>query len=115
MTIVHTVQANRIMVAIHGDLDMKTADPLRDALDALLERYPGKGLQLDLASVEFIDSSGLGVILGRYRKLKEQGLCVLLTGVRPTVRHVLEVAGIPSIMAVSEASSHVFSRDLREM
>lgn len=102
MTIVHAVQGSRITVAINGDLDLKTAEPLRDALDQLIERYKDKQLVLDLAEVDFIDSSGLGVILGRYRRLAAQGRTLSLVGVKPGVRIVFDMAGIPSIISVSD-------------
>ncbi|MDA8193286.1 MAG: anti-sigma factor antagonist [Thermaerobacter sp.] len=102
MTFVHTVQAGRITVAVSGDLDLKTAAPLREALDGLINRYPDRQLVLDLAEVDFVDSSGLGVILGRYRKLSASGRSMALSGVKPPVWMVLELAGVLSIMPVSE-------------
>ncbi len=101
MTIVHTIQGNRILVAIHGDLDLPTAAPLREALDELLDRYRDKGLVLDLSEVSFIDSSGIGVVLGRYKRMAGRSLS--LTGVRPNVRGVLELAGITAIIPMSDA------------
>jgi stage II sporulation protein AA (anti-sigma F factor antagonist) len=101
MTIVHTIQGSRILVAIHGDLDLPTAAPLREALDELLDRYRDKGLVLDLSEVNFIDSSGLGVILGRYKRMTGRPLSLI--GVRPNVRAVLELAGITAIIPVADA------------
>lgn len=103
MTIVHTVQGGHVRVAVKGDMDLKTADPLREALDKLLDRYRDRNLLLDLSEVGFVDSSGLGVILGRYRRLSAQGRTIALTGVRPHVRSVLELAGIDSIMSITES------------
>lgn len=113
MTIVHTVQGPRITVAVKGDLDLKTADPLRDALDRLIERYRDKHLILDLTEVDFVDSSGLGVILGRYRRLAGQGRTMALTGAKPAVRSVLDMAGIGSIMSVSDSVGRSPVRDGR--
>ncbi len=101
MTIVHTIQGSRILVAVNGDLDLTSAAPLRDALDELIDRYREKSLVLDLADVDFIDSSGLGVILGRFRRMSGRPLS--LVGVRPAVKAVLELAGITSILPVADA------------
>lgn len=100
MTIMHTIQGRHVRVAVKGDLDLKTAEPLRDALDKLVDRYRDKNLVLDLTEVEFVDSSGLGVILGRYRRLSSQGRQISLTGVKPSVRAVLELAGVDSIISI---------------
>lgn len=90
-------------MVLKGDLDLKTADPLRDALDKLIDRYRDRSVVLDLSEVGFVDSSGLGVILGRYRKLSAQGRTISIAGVRPPVRAVLELAGIDSIMNISDS------------
>ncbi len=103
MTIVHTIQPTRIVVAVNGDLDLKTADPLREALDALIDRYRDKDLIIDLADVDFIDSSGLGVILGRYRRLAQRNRTVSLAGIRPSVRTVLDLAGILTSITVIDS------------
>lgn len=103
MTIVHALKADRIVVGIKGDLDLKTSTPLREALEQLIMRYPDRHLLLDLSEVEFVDSSGLGVILGRYRRLQETGRTLSLVGVRSSVRAVLELAGIDSIISVTDA------------
>lgn len=103
MTIVHAVQGNYVLVGLKGDMDLKTADPLREALDKLIDRYRNKNLVLDLGDVDFVDSSGLGVILGRYRRLQGQGRTISLQGVKPSVKVVLELAGIDSIINVSES------------
>ncbi len=102
MTIVHLPEPTRVRVAITGDLDLTTADSLRERLDDLIVRYPDKDLILDLKDVPFIDSSGLGVILGRYRRLQDRGRRMGLIGVRANVRSVLEVAGVSRIISVGE-------------
>ncbi len=104
MTIMHAVQGSHVRVALKGDLDLKTADPLRQALDKLSDHYRDRNLLLDLSEVGFVDSSGLGVILGRYRRLAAQGRTIAIVGVRPQVRAVLELAGIDSIINVSDAA-----------
>lgn len=103
MTIMHAIQDHQVRVVLKGDLDLKTADPLREALDKLCERYRDRNIVLDLAEVDFIDSSGLGVILGRYRRLVNQGRTITLAGVKPSVRTVLELAGIDSIIAIIDS------------
>jgi stage II sporulation protein AA (anti-sigma F factor antagonist) len=102
MTIVHLPEPTRVRVAITGDLDLTTADSLRERLDDLIVRYPDKDLILDLKDVPFIDSSGLGVILGRYRRLQDRGRRMGLIGVRANVRSVLDVAGVSRIISVGE-------------
>lgn len=112
MTIVHLLDGNRLILALSGDLDLTTADALAEALDDILNHYPQKEVALDLGEVDFIDSSGLGVILGRYRRLSRQGRALSLVSVRPQVRAVFEIAGIPAIMPVLSSGVKSSTRGL---
>jgi stage II sporulation protein AA (anti-sigma F factor antagonist) len=107
VTILHTVEPARVLVALAGDLDLTVATPLREALDRLIDRHPDRDLVLDLSEVGFVDSSGLGVMLGRYRRLHERGKTLRLIGVRPPVMTVLKVAGLTQILSISEVSDRV--------
>jgi len=111
MTIIHMLDGNRLLLGLNGDLDLTTADALAQALDDLLNRYPQDEVALDLGEVNFIDSSGLGVILGRYRRLSRQGRHLSLVAVRPGVRVVLEIAGIPSLIPVAYSGLKSSVRD----
>jgi stage II sporulation protein AA (anti-sigma F factor antagonist) len=101
MTIVHMLDGNRLVLALNGELDLTTSDALAQALDEMLNHFPQKQVALDLGEVDFIDSSGLGVILGRYRRLNQQGRQLSLVSVKPNVRVILEIAGILSLVPVS--------------
>lgn len=91
-----------VVVRLEGDLDLAVADVLREALDALVAKYPERDLVLDLAGVSFIDSSGLGVILGRHRRLQARGRRLLLAGVGPPVKGILTTAGLGRILPMDE-------------
>ena len=65
-------------VRLKGDIDHHSADGLREKLDKLIDREMPECLILDFSEVGLMDSSGIGLILGRYKKLKARGgrLCV---------------------------------------
>jgi stage II sporulation protein AA (anti-sigma F factor antagonist) len=100
MPITYRVDPGVVTVQLDRDLDLSTAPDARAALDALLDRYPDHDMVMDLEAVRFVDSSGLGVILGRYRRLAASGRALHLTGVHPAVHAVLTVAGIRQIMSI---------------
>ncbi|GAW91349.1 anti-sigma F factor antagonist [Calderihabitans maritimus] len=87
-----------LIVDLQGELDLLVADNFRSEIDRCLEEWPVRNLLLDLKEVTFIDSSGLGVILGRYKKVTERGGKVLLTGARPQIKKILELSGLLKIM-----------------
>jgi stage II sporulation protein AA (anti-sigma F factor antagonist) len=107
------VEARQIVVALQGELDLTTADSLRDALDTLLDRYPGRDLVVDMSRVDFLDSSGLGVLLGRYRRLEAAGRKLRLVGVRPAVKAVLRIAGVTRLAVVEDVPERPTARPRR--
>jgi len=91
-------QQDTLLVRLGGELDLGTADKLRLALDKELMNKGSKYLILNLSRVTFIDSSGLGVILGRYKRLSRSGGKVFLVGAQPPVKRILELSGLLQIM-----------------
>lgn len=91
-------QPDTLLVRLGGELDLGVADKLRKALDSQLAEKKTKYLILNLSRVTFIDSSGLGVILGRYKRLVHSGGKVILVGAQPQVKRILELSGLLQIM-----------------
>lgn len=87
-----------LIARLSGDLDLGIADHLRSALDEALDNQPVRNIVLNLANVSFIDSSVLGVLLGRYKRITKIGGKVCLVEPQPQVRRVLELSGLLHIM-----------------
>lgn len=92
------VKGDTLLVRPGGELDMGVADYFRGALEEALDREQARNLLFNLARVSFIDSSGLGVILGRYRRVAKNGGKVFIVSPQPQVRKVLELSGLLRIM-----------------
>ena len=58
-----SAEGDRLTVSVGGEIDHHGAAPLRDGIDALIWEYRPKHLYLDMSGVEFMDSSGLGLIM----------------------------------------------------
>ena len=82
-----------LVVCITGDVDHHSAAGIREEIDRLLEEKKPNALLLDLGGTDFMDSSGLGLILGRKRKTEEMGIGLLIN---PTdgCRKILRLAGM---------------------
>lgn len=93
MEVRHEVIDGVRVLRLRGELDLHGAESLR-----LAGREAGEGsgadMVIDLRGVTFIDSSGLGALLGRYRQVTYGGGRVVLVGGPPQVRQVLELAGV---------------------
>lgn len=85
---------SKLTARIKGELDHHSAAQARTQLDALLSDKGIRELRLDLTGLTFMDSSGLGVILGRYRIIAGRGGRVLIGGANRTIDRILRMAGI---------------------
>ena len=92
------VKNNSLVVRLGGELDLKIINYLRDTLEEALDKNTVKHIILNMNSVTFIDSSALGVILGRYKRVTQNGGKVCLVGIRPMVKRILELSGLLRIM-----------------
>lgn len=90
---------NGILIAhIKGELDHHTAAPIRKGIDRSMKVYECNDLILDFSGVEFMDSSGIGIALGRYKKLAKSGGKLCIAGCSPYIETILEMAGVFSII-----------------
>jgi stage II sporulation protein AA (anti-sigma F factor antagonist) len=88
-----------LFVRPQGELDLSVTDDFRKILEDNLKKHPIDHLVFNLSQVSFLDSSGLGVILGRYKRLAQQGGRVSLVGPQPQVHRILTLSGLLTVMA----------------
>ncbi len=112
---VRTRRVDGVLVAsLHGELDDHAADSVRRALDRELDAMSRPRLVLDLKGVTFMDSSGLGVILGRYRKIAERGGQMRIASVPAPVHKLFAISGLHKIMPIHAEQSEAV-RALKEV
>ncbi len=98
---VRTKRVGGVLVAsLQGELDDHSADAVRKALDRELDAMSPPRLVLDLEGVTFMDSSGLGVILGRYRKISERGGQMRIASVPAQIHKLFAISGLHKVMHV---------------
>lgn len=83
-----------LTAALTGEIDHHNAKAAREAIDKAVFKHRPTRLALELSGVGFMDSSGLGLILGRCALCEELGIAVTLESPSLRVRKVLAVAGI---------------------
>lgn len=94
------IKKNNLIVKVSGELDLVIAKEFSETIDKVLLDKPVKNLMLDVSKVSFIDSSGLGAILGRYKIISQQGGKMSIYGAIPSVYRILELSGILKIIPV---------------
>ena len=93
-------QEDELYLRLCGEVDHHSAGALRRDVDALICELRPRRMMLDLSAVGFMDSSGLGFIMGRYSLLRELGGTLEIVDPSPATLRILELAGIKRIIPV---------------
>ncbi|MBP5289777.1 MAG: STAS domain-containing protein [Clostridia bacterium] len=91
-----------LVVRVLGDVDHHTSLGLREEIDRQMTAAAPRRLVLDLSGTEFMDSSGLGLILGRYRKAREAGCELVLLRPTPAILRILRLAGVDGMLTIRQ-------------
>ncbi len=89
---------NTLVVKPEGEIDQSCAADLRTDIDRELRRSHARNLILDLGGVTFMDSSGIGLIIGRYKQIKALGGKTMIVRPQPQVDKILELSGLKKIV-----------------
>jgi anti-sigma B factor antagonist len=81
------------VVVVRGEIDVATSPELRNQLAALVTGG-AKDITLEFSEVSFVDSSGLGVLVGTYKRLRDDGGNIRIVGAQASVRKVFEITGL---------------------
>lgn len=98
-----------VILRLAGELDLQAADGFRQRAEAAMERHDCNRLIVNMKKVSFIDSSGLGAILGRYRRIALRQGRMIIVGPPSHVRAVLEVSGVTRIIPVVATESRALA------
>ena len=90
-----------LSIRVRGEIDHHTAAAIRQGIDATLFEKRPKTLILDLSAVSFMDSSGLGLIMGRYSVMKELGGEMTVWNPSPETRAILTLAGMERLVKIA--------------
>lgn len=98
MLIATSKENDTVIASIGGELDHHTAVYTRKRLDDLLIDQSTKNLVIDLKELHFMDSSGIGVFIGRYKIIASRGGKLAVTGINQHIHKVFEVSGLYRIV-----------------
>ena len=99
MKIKHSLSSSGLYLYFSGELDESHAEEVRDSLDKLIDRYSNTpSVIFNMKNLTFMDSTGIGLLIGRYKKLKQFSISSYISGASTSTEKVIELAGLYSIM-----------------
>lgn len=85
---------------LSGEIDHHSAKIMRESTDVMIFKYKPRILRLDFRSVGFMDSSGIGLIIGRAAVCEELSCRVLLSGLSETWRKLVRLSGVEKMPVI---------------
>lgn len=101
MNIDYEEKDKQLTFKITEEIDHHWLEKVRRQVDDEIERYLPKRVVFDFDKVTFMDSAGIGMLIGRYKVVKMLGGSLEMVNVKSNIRKILEMSGIPKIIKIS--------------
>ncbi len=95
-------EKNTLLVEVAGELDDHMAGKVRREIDKALDTDI-KNIIFDFSKLTFMDSSGVGMIIGRYKKIQKHSGRLLIASPKPQVKRILEMSGLTNIIKIESS------------
>lgn len=93
-------QDGRLVVFIQRDIDHHNATTLRQEIDQEIGNFRPKLVILNFEAVEFMDSSGIGLIMGRYKLMQQANGELQIAALKPRLQKLVEISGVKQIVKI---------------
>lgn len=90
---------------LSGEIDHHSVAAIREKIDVATERNMPSLLVLDFTGVNFMDSSGIGLVMGRYRNISRRGAKLHITGTSPQIYKVMKLSGIEKLATIDKCNN----------
>ena len=100
MNITNNKEDKLLIMEITEEIDHHTTEKIRRRADYEIQRYMPKKALFDFNNVSFMDSSGIGMVVGRYKLLAMLGGSLELANVNPSLERVFEMSGVSKIIPI---------------
>ncbi|MBE5791887.1 MAG: STAS domain-containing protein [Clostridia bacterium] len=91
-----------LTVRLSGELDQHMAEKIRNTIDSEILKSGANNLVFDMSESTFMDSSGIGMLIGRYKLMKRRNGGVEVMGMQENVMRIFKMSGLNQIMKVKE-------------
>jgi stage II sporulation protein AA (anti-sigma F factor antagonist) len=85
---------NELLIFLEGEIDHYSSVFVRGEIDKKIAQTHPRSAVLVLSGIDFMDSSGIGLVMGRYRNLQRTGATMHITGTSPQITKVMKLAGV---------------------
>jgi stage II sporulation protein AA (anti-sigma F factor antagonist) len=99
----HVYQNNILRIDFKGEIDSSNVVKIKDKINKLRRNYKPNKILFNFEEVTFIDSAGIGLILGRYNEYRLDHITLVLVGVNRSIKKLFIISGINQLMDMYES------------
>lgn len=99
-----------VLVRVSGEIDHHSAEFIRKSLEREIRKTSAINIAMDFSRVTFMDSSGIGMIIGRYKTVRALGGNLIVFDAGESIKRIFEMAGLSSLIIITDTLQRGISR-----
>lgn len=105
----YIVSDNGLIISMSAELDHHLADEMREVIDDIIDSRGVVNVIFDFSKIGFMDSAGIGLIMGRYKKIRGRGQ-IYITGANDSIGRILLISGLHKLVVRCEDVNEAVSK-----
>lgn len=103
----YEMERRTLVIRVNGDLDHHNAERIRETADRLIDANGIRRVVFDFSQSGFMDSSGIGVVMGRCKKMRYVGGKVSVAGAGKRIRQIFQMSGLGQVVELCEEPADI--------
>ncbi len=97
------IKKNLLFIRLRGELDQSSTENLKFRVSEVIDKYYIKHIILNLENVGFMDSSGIGFIIGRYSQIKKRQGKIVICSMNNIIERIIVLSGLKKICLIAKS------------
>lgn len=97
-----SIRKNKLFVRLEGELDQAVTEKLKIRISEIIDKYDIKYLIFNFERLNFMDSSGIGFIIGRYSQIKKRNGRIVICSMNNLIERIFMISGLKKICSVAK-------------
>lgn len=98
---IYMVSEDKLIISMNAELDHHLADEMREVIDNVVDTRGVRNIIFDFGRIGFMDSAGIGLIMGRYKKIRDIGK-IYIAGANQSIQRILLISGLHKLVESCE-------------
>lgn len=98
---IYMVSEDKLIISMNAELDHHLADEMREVIDNVVDTRGVRHIIFDFSRIGFMDSAGIGLIMGRYKKIRDIGR-IYIAGANQSIQRILLISGLHKLVECCE-------------